>query len=241
MSTAEETSNPSSLGDGVALLNRREAEQKRILLLKQRLATIKEDSSRERSSRAELVEIQKKCEELLTEATCLANGAEVTIRESGQEVAGLVAQVQLLETSRAELDVLRQELETKLQEATLRKEELPTASLEAQLDKERRKAECLKEELELFRTLANSLQEEKSLTETKRLLGLPEESAHDSEKDLQLKFQNGMLLSHLKFLQTTFESDVALARSLYTNLGADVIPSPNRCGYLTKQGKRSLR
>lgn len=54
---------------------------------------------------------------------------------------------------------------------------------------------------------------------------------------LELKYQNQKLISQIKYLQCTFENEEELARALYGNLGAEAIPNPSRCGYLTKQGK----
>ena len=56
------------------------------------------------------------------------------------------------------------------------------------------------------------------------------------KEELWLRTQNEKLLSQIKHLQCTFENEEALARALYINIGAETLPNPNRCGYLTKQG-----
>ena len=63
-----------------------------------------------------------------------------------------------------------------------------------------------------------------------------EKSEYSESALANLQSENEKLIKQLLFFQTTFESDEALARALYKELGAELVPSPNRCGYLTKQG-----
>lgn len=55
---------------------------------------------------------------------------------------------------------------------------------------------------------------------------------------IKIRYENEKLIKQLKFLQTTYESEEALARALYKNLGGELVPNPSRCGFLTKQGNR---
>lgn len=216
--------------------SKREQEMQRINTLRQRLDAAKQ-AGKDRA-KAEDDDFHKLCCDLLRDAERLASQTEEAILNDKRELEALREELQ--ELIRTNVERTKQ-LEIQLNAKPSNDRTLEEKDLRILLEAEKERVRATEEERDLFKELAHTLQEEKNLLESsasERPGGLysEEDKVHPGEFDALATHHNEILISHIKYLQRTFESDEALARALYSNLAADAIPNPNRCGYLTKQG-----
>ena len=219
---------------GSSISSKREAEIQRINQLRQRLDAAKQ-GAKERPKELEGDGLFKSCREMLREAEEIANQVEESLRRDKKEMQIFEKELQELVQSNIQRT---EELELQLSNSFSKNGQGEEKDLVAQLEAEREKSTALEEERDLYKELASTLQEEKDLRtkdESTTNISLSDEQ-QDSDTTTTTAHDDSILISHIQYLQRTFESDETLARALYSNLAADAIPNPNRCGYLTKQG-----